>query len=161
MRTPEFVRRTNSSRLLARRAVVPSRLYPGSTNSALGVCLPANALHLCFVQGAVENLDTFFSNMYKYYHSRGVLSIVSTGVAHLLILAFTVGRSNSRIHRVPMSVFACIYVDVGGIITSHRSVLFFRSGRATCRHTTLLALPCLYMFSGTLRAWCKQCRPGW
>ncbi|CAM9743593.1 unnamed protein product, partial [Laminaria digitata] len=40
--------------------------------------------------GAVENLDTFFTNMYKYYHNRGLLSIVSTGVAHLLILAFTV-----------------------------------------------------------------------
>lgn len=53
-----------------------------------------------------------------------------------------------------------IYVDVGGIITSHRSVLFSRSGRATHRHTTLLALPCFYMFSGTLRAWCIQCLPG-
>ncbi|CAM9846126.1 unnamed protein product, partial [Scytosiphon promiscuus] len=40
--------------------------------------------------GAVENLDAFFANMYSYYHRGGLLSIVSSGVAHLLILAFTV-----------------------------------------------------------------------
>ncbi|CAN0020353.1 unnamed protein product [Ascophyllum nodosum] len=40
--------------------------------------------------GAVENLDVFFTNMYKYYHSRGLRNIASRGVAHLLILAFTV-----------------------------------------------------------------------
>ena len=41
-------------------------------------------------QGAVENLDAFFSSMYMYYHRGGLLSIASSGVAHLLILAFTV-----------------------------------------------------------------------
>ena len=62
-------------------------------DSALGVSSRQRFARF-YVQGAVENLDTFFTNMYKYYHSRGPLSIVSTGVAHLLILAFTVGCSN-------------------------------------------------------------------
>lgn len=89
-KTAQVVLRAKSSRLLAQRAVVPSRSYLGSTNSALVVCLPMQRFARLFAQGAVENLDTFFTNMYKYYHSRGLLSIVSTGVAHLLILAFTV-----------------------------------------------------------------------
>lgn len=114
-KTVKVVLRAKSSRLLARRAVVPSRSYLDSTNSALGVCLPMQRFVRVFAQGAVENLDTFFTNMYKYYHSRGLLSIVSTGVAHLLILAFTVRHNRTAQFPLlaPIPVFWCINADVG------------------------------------------------
>jgi hypothetical protein len=42
------------------------------------------------VWGAVSNLDVFFGNMYNYYHSRGLTTIVTSGLSNIITLAFTV-----------------------------------------------------------------------
>lgn len=40
--------------------------------------------------GAVSNLDVFFGNMYHFYHNRGLTTIITSGISHIITLAFTV-----------------------------------------------------------------------
>ncbi|CAM9271814.1 unnamed protein product [Choristocarpus tenellus] len=91
--------------------------------------------------GAVQNLDTFFSNMYKYYHSRGIPSIVSRGIANLVILAFT----------VLFSTFLLSFMDWGALLTcrdeeSCQPLTTYVTTRALHRPNLFHGLVWIYMF---------------